>query len=151
MQGWSGNASLQGRPLPPRLAFDDLRPLPELIATLRAIAQQDCALATGHLSADEVMRLAPLAAEIGLRRIVLTHPHSPAIKLSDDRQRKLIRKTSPERVLLSAGFGQVNSDPYPEGSVRYAMERGARLDGMVSRADFLAMFSDNGRPALGPG
>uniref|UniRef100_UPI0025972776 hypothetical protein n=1 Tax=uncultured Paracoccus sp. TaxID=189685 RepID=UPI0025972776 len=59
-----------------------------------------------------------------------------------------IRKTGPERVLLSTDFGQVNSDPFPEGSVRYAMELGARLDGVVSRTDFPAMFSDNGRRAL---
>ena len=131
----------------------------------------------GHLSADEVMRLVPLAIDIGVQRVILTHPHYPAIKLSDDRQQELslheavfiehcfaihtqdgvalnasadaIRKTWPEKVLLSTDFGQVNSDPFPDGSVRYAMELWSKLEGMISENDFLAMFSTNGRRALG--
>ena len=162
----------------PVLAFaDDLSPLPELIDTLEMAARHNCILATGHLHASEVMKLVPLALEIGVPRVILTHPHYPSIRLSDDDQKELmrdervfaehcfaihtqdgvplkeyaqaIRTTGPEQVLLSTDFGQVVSDPFPEGTIRYAEVLYDHLSGFVSDADFLAMFSDNGRRALG--
>jgi len=164
-------------PEAPVVAFaGGVRPTPELIATLEAIAQHGCILATGHLSGAEVKRLVPLAVEMGIHRIILTHPHHPAINLSDEDQRELtrfpqvfaehcfaihtqdgvaldafasaIRMTGPEKVLLSTDFGQVNSDPFPEGTVRYAAELAAKLDGSISRSEFIAMFCENGRRAL---
>ena len=135
-----------------------------------------CILATGHLHGDEVKKLVPLALGMGIRRIILTHPHYPSIQLSDSDQKALakrpevfiehcfavhtqdgvaleayaqaIRVTGPEKVLLSTDFGQVSSDPFPEGTIRYAAELGAMLAGHVSQRDFIAMFSDNGRRAL---
>jgi hypothetical protein len=158
--------------------FDESgKPKPELITTLEAIAANGCILATGHLHASEVMKLVPLALEIGVRRVVLTHPHYPSIELSNQDQRTLtrhpevfaehcfaihtqdgvplqkyvdaIRATGPEQVLLSTDFGQVSSDPFPEGSIRYAAELAELVKGMVSRRDFIGMFSSNGRRALG--
>ena len=161
----------------PVLVFDESgKPKPEVVSTLEAIARNRCILATGHLHADEVKRLVPLALEVGIRRIILTHPHYPSIQLSDSDQKALakrpevfiehcfavhiqdgvaldayaqaIRVTGPEKVLLSTDFGQVSSDPFPDGTIRYAAELGAMLDGHVSQRDFIAMFSDNGRRAL---
>jgi hypothetical protein len=158
-------------------AFDeDLRPTSQLIATLEAIARSRCILATGHLHADEVMKLVPLALDMGIHRIILTHPHYPSIQLSDEAQKALVERpevyiehcfavhtqdgvpieryaeaicvTGPEQVLLSTDFGQVSSDPFPEGTIRYASELGQRLASYVSRRDFVAMFSSNGRRAL---
>ena len=60
-----------------------------------------------------------------------------------------IRVTGPEQVLLSTDFGQVSSDPFPEGTLRYAAALAGLLDRTVSRADFIAMFTSNGRRALG--
>jgi hypothetical protein len=136
-----------------------------------------CILATGHLHANEVMKLVPLALDMGIHRVILTHPHYSSIKLPDEAQRHLsrrpevfiehcfavhtqdgvplrayaeaIRVTGPEQVLLSTDFGQLSSDPFPDGTIRYAAELGELVRGTVSRAGFIAMFSSNGRRALG--
>jgi hypothetical protein len=175
-----GEARKGGAPEPeePVLCFDeDIEPLPELIATLEAMARHGCILATGHLHASEVMKLVPLALEIGIPAIILTHPHYPSIRLSDAQLKQLlksprvfaehcfaihtqdgvplqdyaraIRATGPEQVLLSTDFGQVVSDPFPQGTIRYAELLHDLLSGFVGDEDFIAMFSANGRRALG--
>src|SRR5688572_2741211 len=54
----------------PVVVFDESgQPVPELIETLEAMARNRCILATGHLHADEVKRLVPMALEIGIQRI----------------------------------------------------------------------------------
>lgn len=165
-------------PEEPVIAFDeDLTPRPELIATLEMMARYNCVLATGHLHGSEVMKLVPLALEIGIPRVILTHPHYPSILLSDEDQKTLMREprvfaehcfaihtqdgvplqqfadairiTGPEQVLLSTDFGQVMSDPFPEGTIRYAGLLHEMLSDFVSETDFIAMFSANGRRALG--
>jgi hypothetical protein len=167
-------------PIPdePVIVFDASgRPAPKLIATLEAMVRNRCILATGHLHASEVMKLVPLALEIGIHRVILTHPHYSSIKLTDEAQKTLarnpavfiehcfavhtqdgvplrayaeaIRITGPEQVLLSTDFGQSSSDPFPDGTIRYAAELGELVKGSVSRTDFIAMFSSNGRRALG--
>jgi uncharacterized protein DUF6282 len=162
----------------PVIVFDEIgRPAPKLIATLEAMVRNRCILATGHLHADEVMKLVPLALEMGIHRVILTHPHYSSIKLADEAQKALARRpevfiehcfavhtqdgvplrayaeairiTGPEQVLLSTDFGQSSSDPFPDGTIRYAAELGELVRGTVSRADFIAMFSSNGRRALG--
>jgi hypothetical protein len=167
-------------PEEPVMVFDDDgRPQPALVPTLEAIARNDCILATGHLQAAEVKKLVPMALEIGIKRVILTHPHYPSILLSDADLKALsrrpevfiehcfaihtqdgvpleayaesIRVTGPEQVLLSTDFGQVSSDPFPEGTLRYAAALAGLLDRTVSRADFIAMFTSNGRRALGIG
>jgi hypothetical protein len=164
----------------PVIVFDEAgRPAPKLIATLEAMVRDRCILATGHLHADEVMKLVPLALEMGIHRVILTHPHYSSIKLPDEAQKALARRpevfiehcfavhtqdgvplsayaeairiTGPEQVLLSTDFGQSSSDPFPDGTIRYAAELGELVRGTVSRADFIAMFSSNGRRALGLG
>lgn len=166
------------RPDEPVVVFDEAgKAVPELIETLQAMARHRCILATGHLHADEVKKLVPLALEIGIHRVILTHPHYPSIRLSDEDQKALLKRpevfaehcfavhtqdgvpiedyvaavkiTGPEQVLLSTDFGQVSSEPFPEGTITYAAEMGERLKGFVSRKDFIAMFSSNGRRALG--
>jgi len=162
----------------PVIVFDDDgSPAPQLIPTLEAIARNNCVLASGHLHAEEVKRLVPLALELGVKRVILTHPHYPSINLSDTDLKMLsrhpevfiehcfaihtqdgvplesyaesIRITGPEQVLLSTDFGQVTSDPFPEGTLRYAAALASLLEGKVSRVGFLAMFTGNGRRALG--
>ncbi len=160
------------------IAFtDDLRPTTALVEVLETIARHGCVLATGHLSAAEVMQLVPLALSLGVRKIIVTHPHYPAVGLTDDQLCTLIqhdgvyiehcfaihtqdgidlrafadsiRATGPERVLLSTDFGQVNSDAFPAGTVIYALELGKLLRGHVSLPALMAMFSSNGCAALG--
>ena len=153
------------------------KPTPQLFAVLEAIVRNHCILATGHLHADEVMKLVPLALDMRVRKIIVTHPHYSSIRLSDEAQKLLaarpevflehcfavhtqdgvaleryaeaIRTTGPEQVLLSTDFGQISSDPFPDGTIRYASELLHRLGSYIARRDFLAMFSSNGRRALG--
>lgn len=161
----------------PVVAFEeDLRPRPELIETLETIARHRCILATGHLSAREVMRLVPLALDIGVPRIIVTHPDYPSVALGVEDLCRLtrypevfiehcfaihtieevplenfaqsIRATGPEQVLLSTDFGQVFSDPFPDGTLRYAAALWEQVGEWLSREDFIAMFSANGQRAL---
>jgi hypothetical protein len=175
-----GEEHTHGQEVPadgPVIVFgEDLRPASMLAPTLEAIARSGAVLATGHLSAAEVKQLVPMALEAGVKRVILTHPHYPSIRLSDEDQKALtrrpevfaehcfavhtqdgvaleayaeaIRVCGPEQVLLSTDFGQVSSDPFPDGTVRYAAELGRLIAGTVSRRDFIAMFSANGRRAL---
>ena len=171
-------ANPPAEPERPVIVFDDdMKPRPELIATLEMMARHKCILATGHLHADEVKKLVPLALEIGIHRVILTHPHYPSIRLCDEDQKHLLRRpevfaehcfaihtqdgvplrqyadairtTGPEQVLLSTDFGQVVSDPFPDGTIRYAELLQELLGSFVSDDDFVAMFSSNGRRALG--
>ncbi len=160
------------------VAFDDhLKPTRELLTVLEAIARHGCVLATGHLSADEVMQLVPLAVSLGVRKIIITHPHYPSVNLTDSQLKELIKhpgvyvehcfaihtqdgvnlqkfadsiiETGHERVLLSTDFGQVNSEAFPAGTVIYAIEMGRLMNGRLGLPEFMNMFATNGRMALG--
>ena len=161
----------------PVLAFDEhLNPRPELVAVLEALAKHRIILASGHLSAMEIMQLVPLALEIGVPSIILTHPHYPAVSLSDQQLKQLtqsdqvfvehcfaihtieevplsefvtsIKTTGPEQILCSTDFGQIFSDPFPEGTFRFAEQLYEQLDGYLSIEEFTDMFSHTGRRAL---
>lgn len=150
---------------------------PALIRALDAIASCNATLATGHLSADEILDLVPLALARGVRRIIITHPHYPAVALSDGQLGRLVRypgvyiehcyavhtieqvplerftksilETGSDRVVLSTDFGQLHSLPFPDGSQRYLAELISACRGSVSEDSLVAMFSANGRAALG--
>lgn len=161
----------------PVLAFDKkLKPLPQLIAMLETLAQNNIILATGHLSAKEIMQLVPLALEMGVPSIILTHPHYPAVSLNDQQLKQLTRSdkvfvehcfaihtiedvplsefvdsikiTGPEQILCSTDFGQIFSDPFPDGTFRFAAELYTQLDGYLSVEAFTDMFSNTGKRAL---
>jgi hypothetical protein len=63
--------------------------LPEVEQILRLLALTGCILGTGHLSPEEVFALVPRARQIGVRKILLTHPEWPATQYSIDQQRQL--------------------------------------------------------------
>lgn len=170
--------AVQGENGKPVAVFDkNLRPLPGLEAVLQAIAETGAILATGHLCAAEIMALVPLALQAGVRRVLLTHPHYPSVELSDPQLRQLasdprvfiehclaihtieqvplerfaesILATGTRQVVLATDFGQIQSEPVPEGTLRFAKELSALLGDRVSREELLAMFSSNGLRALG--
>lgn len=183
---WSGCCSGQAHNMPknptgelqkPVIAFDeDPRPTAALIAVLDAIAKYNCRLATGHLCAAEILRLIPLALEMRVPRIIVTHPHYPSVELSDSQLCELtkhpevfiehcfaihtiegialetiaasVRATGPDQVILSTDFGQVHSDPFPDGTLRYASKLEAVFGPHVGRAQLVQMFSESGRRAL---
>ena len=60
-----------------------------------------------------------------------------------------ILATGTRQVVLATDFGQIHSEPVPDGSVRFARDLSAILGDRVSREGLLAMFSKNGARALG--
>ena len=78
---------------------------------LEAIAAHDMILATGHLGVEEVVRLAKEAREIGVRRMVATHPEFPSIAMPVDVQVDLARQgVFMERCYTTAFSGKVSWD-----------------------------------------
>jgi hypothetical protein len=182
---WSGccgeaHAGGGAEEVAPVEAFDDaLRPRPELLRVIEAIARSRGVLATGHLSSDEIMRLVPLALDCGVPSVIITHPHYPSVALSDERLRLLtrdprvfvehcfavhtiegvpleqiadsVRATGPEQVIIASDFGQVCSEPFPGGTALYAFELQRLLGAHLGGEDFLGMFSRSGARALGLG
>ncbi len=162
---------------PVRVFDDELQPVPELAGVLQAIAETGATLATGHLSAAEIMELVPLALEAGVQRILLTHPHYPSVDLSDEQLVRLsrdsrvfiehclaihtieevplerftrsIRATGTRQVVLATDFGQVHSDPVPEGTFHFVKAMLSLAGGEISVEEYLSMFSENGARALG--
>ncbi len=173
-----GDAEPERHPVEePVVAFDEaLRPRPELLAVLELIAAHGACLATGHLHASEIERLVPLALEMGVARVIITHPDYPAVALNDQQLRRLvqdprvfiehcfavhtieqvpmqrfadsIRATGPEQVVIASDFGQIHSPPFPEGTVQQALALQALLRDQFDRDTFLALFGPNGARAL---
>lgn len=55
---------------------------PALNEILTLVARHDLALATGHISPDEIHALVPAAFDAGVRRVVVTHPEHAIVSLS---------------------------------------------------------------------
>ena len=155
----------------------DGTPDPGLPAVLEAVAAAGARLATGHLSAAEIMRLVPMALEAGVPAVLLTHPHYPSVNLSDEQLAELVKDdrvfiehcfaihtieevplqrfvasieaTGTDQVILSTDFGQVHSDPFPDGTVRFARALEELWPAGLSRDQLIAMFTDHPRRALG--
>jgi hypothetical protein len=81
--------------------------LPEVRDVLRLIAQHDMVLATGHLGRDEIFAVVDAALEIGVKRIIITHPEFPSQNLSARDQHALAeRGTMLERCFTTAYTGK---------------------------------------------
>ena len=65
------------------------RLLPEVIAILELIAKHGLILASGHLAPDETLLLFEAAAQRGIKRLVVTHPHAQFIGMTAARMREL--------------------------------------------------------------
>ena len=166
-----------GDEVPVRVFDPDGQPVPELALVLEAIAQYGARLATGHLSAEEIMKLVPLALAAGVPSILLTHPHYPSVELSDEqlieltknknvyiehclaihtieqvpltRFEKSIEATGTEQVILSTDFGQVQSDPFPDATIRFAHSIDRVSQGRIPHQELISMFTKNPKRALG--
>jgi hypothetical protein len=116
--------------------------LPEVREVLAMIARHRMALATGHLSRDEIFAVVDAAVEAGVGTIVITHPEFPSQNLAAEDQRALaergallercfttphtgkvswerwlenIRAAGPEHSVLSTDLGQVFNPPVQDG------------------------------------
>jgi hypothetical protein len=122
-------------------------PLPALLECLDAVAAHGMALATSHLSRDEIMRVVPLALGRGVGRVIITHAEYPSQDLPARDQRALaeqgayiehcfttahtgkcswglmlanIRATGVERTIVSTDLGQMQNPPVAEGLAAFA-------------------------------
>jgi hypothetical protein len=113
------------------------------VAILEAVRDEDLALATCHVSRDEVFALVERASAMGIQRIVVTHPfyqvsdlsvdeqcqlarypgvyleHSYAVHVMDhivlDRYLQAIEAVGPEHTILSTDLGQVANPSIADG------------------------------------
>jgi hypothetical protein len=76
-------------PDPIAIEADDLTEDGPVAVICALIAEHDATLATGHLSPEEVLRLAPFAQRHGVTRIIVTHPEFPTTAMSMDVQLEL--------------------------------------------------------------
>jgi Family of unknown function (DUF6282) len=111
------------------------------------IAKHNMILATGHIGRAEIFALVKAAREMGAQRVVVTHAEFPSQNLTAEEQHELvqmgafiehcfttmytgkaswdgvlaaIRKTGPERCVLSTDLGQTINPPVAEGFAMFA-------------------------------
>jgi len=60
-----------------------------MLQILECMQGSQAILATGHISAQEIQALVPIAREIGVEKIVITHPEVPWINMSVEQQLSL--------------------------------------------------------------
>jgi hypothetical protein len=98
-------------PEPVPVVDDRGAPLPELLDVLAVVARHDIALATGHLSRDEIFTVVDAAVAAGISTIVVTHPEFPSQRISPDDQRALAEHGALlERAFTTAYTGKCTWD-----------------------------------------
>jgi hypothetical protein len=132
--------------------------LEQVRKVLRVIAKHDMALATGHLSAPEILAVVREARALGVRRVVVTHPEFTSQRLTVAQQRELaaegallercfttpytgkvswsdlfdnIRAVGVEHSILSSDLGQPFNPPVEDGIALFAdrlLEAGFKED-----------------------
>lgn len=116
------------------------RPVPELLEVFELIAENDLVLAMGHVSPEEVIALIPVAQNLGVRNILVTHVfgqdatpgqmrqmselgavmeldwlavHSGNLRIDD--YVSAIRSIGADAFLISTDFGQAENPDHPTG------------------------------------
>ncbi len=105
------------------------------------MAENDLALATGHIRAEESMMVIRAARDAGIDRIIVTHPSSGLVGMSPQVQRQAaamgalleytvgsaltpggfeqfvadIREVGPENVVITSDLGQVGNPVHADG------------------------------------
>lgn len=117
-------------------------PRPEVRDVLRLMAKHDLVLATGHLSAAEILAVVRAAREAGVPRIIVTHPEFTSQRLTLAQQQELaelggylercfttpytgkvawdlmvenIRRVGPKHSVLSSDLGQPGNPAVEDG------------------------------------
>ena len=129
---------------------DEGKLLPAVQEILQAMAQSECILGTGHLSPQETAVLIAAASNLGVKKILVTHPEWGPTYHSYDAQKELAQRgdvffercfvstthlcgsvpfetieraiieTGVERTILSTDLGQPETPPPAEGLRLYA-------------------------------
>jgi hypothetical protein len=140
---------------------------------LEIIAKHDMVLATSHIRPSEMLPVVKAAREVGVKRIVITHPEFPTTLLSIPQQQELarlgvyfercfttpntgkisweqvyanIREVGPSSTILATDLGQTTA-PYPDEGL--ATFIGNLLDQGFAEKDVRAMVRDNPAQLLG--
>jgi hypothetical protein len=147
--------------------------LPETRDVLAAIARNDMALATGHLSNEEAGAVVDAAFEAGVRTVVVTHPDFPSQNMPVEQQVELagrgafvercftqphtgkcsweqwvdgIRAVGAEQTVLSTDLGHVKNPPVEDGLPLMAARL---LDAGFSEEEVRTMAVTNTRRVAG--
>ncbi|GIF18252.1 hypothetical protein BJ973_008787 [Actinoplanes tereljensis] len=129
------------------LSSDGVTVLESVRKVLRVIARHDMVLATGHLSAPEILAVVRASKTEGVRRIVVTHPEFTSQRLTVEQQQELaaegallercfttpytgkvswedlfanIRAVGPQHSVLSSDLGQPFNPPVEDGLALFA-------------------------------
>jgi hypothetical protein len=140
---------------------------------LEIIAKHDMVLATSHIRPAEVLPVVTAAQEVGVKRIVITHPEFPTTLLSIEQQQHLarqgvyfercfttpntgkisweqvyanIREVGPASTILATDLGQTTA-PYPDEGLGIFIER-LLANGFTER-EVQTMVRDNPAQLLG--
>jgi hypothetical protein len=137
---------------------------------MEIIAKHDMVLATSHIRPSEVLPVVKAAQEVGVKRIVITHPEFPTTLLSIPQQQELagygvyfercfttpntgkisweqvyanIREVGPRSTILATDLGQTTA-PYPDDGLGMFIDR--LLEQGFGEREIRVMVRDN--PAL---
>jgi hypothetical protein len=79
----------------------------QVLVILKLIAESDAILGTRHLSPKEIMALIPVARDVGVLKILITHPEHPHVDLPPAQQEELRDRYQVffERCLVTTVFG----------------------------------------------
>jgi Family of unknown function (DUF6282) len=143
---------------------------------LELVAEHDAILGTGHLSVEETAVLVPAAREVGVRKILITHPEHPPVEMPVDVQRELraryevmfercfistplaggdlpyvrlaaiIRQVGVESTIISTDLGQPGNPAPVDGFAAYIAQ--LRNEG-YSKGEICRMASENPAALLG--
>ncbi|MDP8924943.1 MAG: DUF6282 family protein [Chloroflexota bacterium] len=146
----------------------------DALAVLEIVRDRGLVLATGHLSPDEVDRLTARTVQMGLRKVVSTHPDLPAIDMPVELQKRLaergvyfertvnvttppyshlsmaalaarIREVGHTSTILATDFGQPHNPPPVEGLETYVQ---GLLDNGFAEDEVRAMVGEHARALL---
>ncbi|HXF35204.1 MAG TPA: DUF6282 family protein [Candidatus Acidoferrales bacterium] len=158
---------------PVRVVDREMNVLPEVRDVLRIIAHHDLVFATGHLSRDEIFAVVDAAIELGVKRIVVTHPEFPSQNINARDQHALgergallercfttpytgktkwetvfnnIKQSGPQHSFVSTDLGQPDNPAVENG---FALMADRLLEAGFSESEVHTMCVDNTRRILG--
>ncbi len=143
--------------------------IPAALVVLDLIKQYDMVMATGHLSKHETLALVRAGREIGLKKMLVTHPEYPACYASPSEQAQyasygakmeycyhtvwsgacgyetlcdMIRTVGVENVVITSDLGQMDT-PYPDDGLREHLS--SLMNVGFTRQELRAMVVDTPR------
>ena len=117
-------------------------PVPELRRIFLLIREYDAVLATGHISPEEIRCVVDSARNIGVQKIVITHPEYWVVDMSVEAQKELV---SDYNVILERCFMQ----PLKSGQWISNAERNLEAIEKLG-AESTILSTDCGNPATPP-